>query len=125
MGSGEEAGSSGPDRDSARLGALARLSIAADDIHREAEVGRRLSTRAYRSAQNKLLKQAQAVLKRPGGDGDELCVSRSEARPSPATVPYRKRSRAFSGERRSVRGCPEAAAALGARIGQTGEAVSG
>ncbi len=59
---------SAPDRDSRRLGALTRLSIAADDLHRAAERKHALRTKAYRSKQNSLLAQAKAVIAAPSGD---------------------------------------------------------
>ena len=59
---------SGPDRDSARLGELARLSMAADDLYREA--GSRKTGR-YKTSQKKLYKLAEAVLKRPRRDADD------------------------------------------------------
>jgi YVTN family beta-propeller protein len=45
---------SGPDRDSDRLGKLARLSMQADRLHDDAASRRRLGARAYKSAQKML-----------------------------------------------------------------------
>jgi hypothetical protein len=56
---------SGPDRDSARLGALARLSMAADQLQTEAAAASRLKTRAYRAAQDRIYKEALRVVKGP------------------------------------------------------------
>jgi hypothetical protein len=42
----------------------------ADDLHSEAEAGRRLNTGTYKSAQKKLYEQAQLVLKSPRRDAD-------------------------------------------------------
>ncbi len=49
---------SGVDRDSFRLGALTRLSIAADDLHRAAKSKRRLYSRSYKAKQAKLFEDA-------------------------------------------------------------------
>src|SRR5262249_28859336 len=42
---------SAPDRDSSRLGALTRLSIRADELHRQAAKSRRLRTSSYKTQQ--------------------------------------------------------------------------
>jgi hypothetical protein len=55
---------SGPDRDSRRLGALARLSYVADRLDR-ARAQRLLGTREYRSAEAELLELAQRVADMP------------------------------------------------------------
>ena len=52
--------SSAPDRDSHRLGALARLSMAADDLHKAAVAKKHLHAAMYRSTQARLY---QAALK--------------------------------------------------------------
>ena len=49
---------SAPDRDSARLGQLTRLSMQADEVHRAAEQKHQLRTRAYRKKQKQLYEQA-------------------------------------------------------------------
>jgi len=49
---------SGPDRDSFRLGALLRLSMRADELHQEAERKRSLGASAYKRAQADLYKSA-------------------------------------------------------------------
>jgi len=56
---------SAPDRDSARLGALARLSMMADDLYRQAAAAHRLTARAYRSAQSAIYAEALRVVKAP------------------------------------------------------------
>jgi hypothetical protein len=47
-----------PDQDSERLGMLTRLSMQADDLHRQADAQHKLRTRAYRKKQEKLYKEA-------------------------------------------------------------------
>ena len=47
-----------PDQDSERLGMLTRLSMQADDLHRQAEAQHKLRTRAYRKKQEQLYKEA-------------------------------------------------------------------
>ena len=49
---------SAPDRDSLRLGALARLSIQADELHDAAARQHRLKARGYTKAQKKLYAEA-------------------------------------------------------------------
>lgn len=61
---------SGPDRDSSRLGELARLSIAADDLRFSAERAKRLSARSYRVAQRQLFDQAKKLVNGPPIDRD-------------------------------------------------------
>ena len=56
---------SAPDRDSKRLGALIRLTIAADDLHNNAEALGKLKSRAYRNQQKKLYQAAVAVVNGP------------------------------------------------------------
>ena len=56
---------SGPDLDSARLGALGRLSMAADQLHEEAAAKSQLKTRAYRSSQAKIYREALRIAKGP------------------------------------------------------------
>ena len=56
---------SGPDRDSARLGALIRLSLAADQLHRQAARKRLLTTRSYRTKQAQLYREAQSLVSGP------------------------------------------------------------
>jgi YVTN family beta-propeller protein len=55
----------GPDQDSKRLGALGRLSMAADDLHEQAAAKGQLKSRQYRSAQSKIYKEAVRVVKSP------------------------------------------------------------
>jgi YVTN family beta-propeller protein len=55
----------GPDQDSKRLGALGRLSMAADDLYAEAAAKGQLKSRHYRSAQSKIYKEAVRVVKSP------------------------------------------------------------
>jgi hypothetical protein len=63
---------SAPDRDSSRLGALARLSIRADDLHRAAAGSQRLQTASYKAQQARLYQAALRVTEMPQrGDGDE------------------------------------------------------
>jgi hypothetical protein len=62
---------SAPDRDSARLGALARLSMKADDLHEGAARGNGLRSRRYRGAQKRLYSAAVQVTKAPRRDSDE------------------------------------------------------
>ena len=45
---------SGPDRDSARLGALSRLCLRADELHRDAAKAHKLETASYKSTQASL-----------------------------------------------------------------------
>jgi hypothetical protein len=56
---------SGPDRDSARLGVLTRLSLAADDLHRDAEKRHKLTSRAYRRQQKRLYEKAVQMVNGP------------------------------------------------------------
>ena len=51
-----------PDRDSARLGELGRLSMQADQLHREAEARRQLRTRAYRNRQKAVYQKAMQLV---------------------------------------------------------------
>ncbi len=53
---------SGPDRDSRRLGALARMSMQADRLHFEAAHAKKLRSARYRAAQKELLAQARALV---------------------------------------------------------------
>jgi YVTN family beta-propeller protein len=63
---------SAPDRDSARLGALARLSMLADDLHEQAAAAKQLQSRTYRSAQSAIYAEALRVVKAPKPrDGDD------------------------------------------------------
>jgi len=54
---------SAPDRDSRRLGVLTRLSLAADELHRDAAQHHRLNTRSYRKQQGQLLEAADRVVR--------------------------------------------------------------
>ena len=54
--------SSAPDRDSRRLGALARLSMAADDLHKAAVVKKHLHAAQYRATQARLYQAALKVV---------------------------------------------------------------
>lgn len=56
---------SGPDRDSRRLGALIRLSAAADDLHWNAANENRLNSKDYRRQQGKLYVRALQLATRP------------------------------------------------------------
>ncbi len=56
---------SGPDRDSRRLGTLARLSMLADKLHAEADRDGRLRDEAYLARQEELYRQARSIV-----DGD-------------------------------------------------------
>jgi phosphoesterase family protein len=51
-----------PDQDSSRLGALARLSMKADSLYREAEINRTLNTGEYLNAQRELMAKAEALV---------------------------------------------------------------
>lgn len=62
---------SGPDKDSARLGELARLSMAADSLRFEAEKRHKTWTPAYKREQAKLLKKATDLVNGPKRDGDD------------------------------------------------------
>lgn len=53
---------SAPDRDSRRLGALTRYSIAADDLHRAAARKGQLKSKAYRASQARLYEQAKTLV---------------------------------------------------------------
>lgn len=52
----------GPDRDDSRLGALTRLSMGADDLHRAAKHRRALHSKAYKAEQAKLFEKALKVV---------------------------------------------------------------
>ena len=52
---------SGPDRDSARLGAIARLSMAADSLRKETAAKGKTRSRAYKKAQKKLYETALEI----------------------------------------------------------------
>jgi hypothetical protein len=54
-----------PDRDSARLGALGRFSMQADNLRKAAEAKHELRTRAYRKKQSQLFKQATKLVNGP------------------------------------------------------------
>ena len=62
---------SAPDRDSARLGALARLSMLADDLHEQAAAANRLKSRAYRSAQAAIYAEGLKMVKGPKPRDDD------------------------------------------------------
>jgi hypothetical protein len=62
---------SAPDRDSARLGALARLSMLADDLHEQAAAANRLTSRAYRSAQSAIYAEGLKMVKGPKPRDDD------------------------------------------------------
>ena len=63
---------SAPDRDSARLGALARLSMLADDLREQAAAANRLKSRAYRAAQSAIYAEALKTVKAANrGDADD------------------------------------------------------
>jgi YVTN family beta-propeller protein len=53
---------SAPDRDSRRLGALIRLSVAADDLHKSAAKENRLKSRSYRKQQSELYARALQIV---------------------------------------------------------------
>ena len=61
---------SAPDRDSRRLGALIRLSVAADDLHRSAALNHELRTKRYRKQQTSLYAQAKNLVNAPARDND-------------------------------------------------------
>jgi hypothetical protein len=56
---------SAPDRDSRRLGALLRLTLAADNLHRAAATSHRLGTRTYRDQQATLYRNAFKLVNAP------------------------------------------------------------
>jgi YVTN family beta-propeller protein len=56
---------SAPDRDSARLGELGRLSMRADQLHKSADAKHELRTRAYRKKQSNLYKSATKLVNGP------------------------------------------------------------
>ena len=62
---------SAPDRDSRRLGMLGRLSMAADELYRQAKVRRQLGAKQYRHDQEKLLKMARRLVETPRRDADD------------------------------------------------------
>src|SRR5262249_11218659 len=62
---------SAPDRDSRGLGALGRLSMAADHLHAEAATAHRLETAAYKARQRAIYKEALAVAAKPARDTDD------------------------------------------------------
>ena len=62
---------SAADRDSRRLGALGRLSLAADRLHTRAAEEHRLGTPAYRREQAHLLDLAERAVASPRRDGDD------------------------------------------------------
>src|SRR5215813_8491160 len=57
---------SAPDRDSRRLGVLARLSINADDLHRQAARSRRLRSVSYKTQQARLYQAAVKMVRHEG-----------------------------------------------------------
>jgi len=63
---------SAPDRDSARLGALSRLSMLADDLNEQAAAANQLRSRTYRSAQAAIYAEGLKIVKAPKpGDIDD------------------------------------------------------
>jgi hypothetical protein len=62
---------SAPDRDSERLGALARLSMQADDLHAQAVRGNQLRSRRYKTAQKRLYTAAVKLAAAPRRDSDD------------------------------------------------------
>jgi YVTN family beta-propeller protein len=62
---------SAPDRDSRRLGMLGRLSMAADELYRQAKVRRQLGAKEYRRNQEKLLAMARRLVATPRPDADD------------------------------------------------------
>ncbi len=64
---------SSPDRDSLRLGMLARLSIQADELHATAAQQHRLNARSYKQAQKRLYLEAMSVVNTgaPKRDSDD------------------------------------------------------
>ena len=58
----ENLDTSGPDRDSRRLGTLARISMLADSLHEEAARDNRLQSRQYLDQQESLYKMALAIV---------------------------------------------------------------
>ena len=63
--------SSGPDKDSRRLGALSRISMAADTLHKTAARKHTLNTAAYKKAQAALYARAEMVVKSPNTGKDD------------------------------------------------------
>ena len=61
---------SAPDRDSFRLGALARLSIQADDLHARAEKAGQLSSMSYQTQQRQLYENARRLAENSDRDTD-------------------------------------------------------
>ncbi len=61
---------SGPDRDNFRLGALTRLSMGADDLHRAAKSKRALYSRAYKAEQARLFEKALKLVGSTAGRYD-------------------------------------------------------
>lgn len=57
---------SGPDRDSRRLGTLARISMLADSLHNEAAGENRLLTKEYLDQQKRLYEMALAIVEEEG-----------------------------------------------------------
>ena len=62
---------SAPDRDSRRLGCLARLSVQADNLHRTAVKKRQLQTRKYQAVQGRLYRLALDVVHTPAPRGSD------------------------------------------------------
>ena len=62
---------SGPDKDSHRLGALNRLSMKADDLHKAAANRHHLLTKNYKITQNSLYKTALAIVQGPKPRDDD------------------------------------------------------
>jgi len=63
---------SSPDKDSQRLGVLARLSIEADQLHDQAAKNDTLESAAYQKQQNSLYEQAEKLVSGPAlADNDD------------------------------------------------------
>jgi YVTN family beta-propeller protein len=62
---------SGPDKDSHRLGALNRLSMKADDLHKAAAKKHHLLAKNYKATQSSLYQTALAIVKAPKSRDDD------------------------------------------------------
>ena len=62
---------SAPDRDSRRLGLLARISMAADRLYKSARAEHSLQAPEHRNQQRRLLALARAVVEQPARDADD------------------------------------------------------
>jgi YVTN family beta-propeller protein len=67
----KELDTAAPDRDSHRLGMLARLSMAADRLYASAQAHRQLQAKEYRKSQDELFLLARHVVATPRRDADD------------------------------------------------------